>query len=290
MQGDIIVHEIDCALTRAEGPCTCGADPTLAQTYGPSEDDPALEAHAAEADYQMPGPVSLIWATDEQHIAYLARVSNTKAAPDDPGEKLIAYLLRNHHWSPFEMASMCVEINTTRDITNQIIRHRSFSFQEFSTRYADVEELTYYKECRFQDDKNRQNSFEASKRLERLSAEREDPHRPSADILREIDEVQATLSYFDAVVNETRTRSMEAYQELRRRGVAKEVARCILPFGLLPSKIYMAGTVRSWIHYLQERTKPGVQKEHREIALAVKGVFDSAYPMVSSAIGLSQSD
>lgn len=198
--------------------------------------------------------VSLQWVTPnaDKHIAYLARVSNTKATPDQPSAKLISYLLRNHHWSPFEMASMCIEINTTRDITNQIIRHRSFAFQEFSTRYADVEVLETWRECRFQDEKNRQNSFTAEE----------------VDGLTRTRSINEDVRWWEARIAELSATSSELYSEARRRGIAKEVARAVLPFGLLPSKIYMAGTIRSWLHYIGERTKPGVQKEHREMAVA----------------------
>lgn len=220
-----------------------------------------LEFHPARDPFR----VSTVWATPDgdKNIAYLARVSNPKAQPNDPGTRLIGFLLRNHHWSPFEMASLCLEIRTQRDISAQICRHRSFSFQEFSTRYADVEDLLAVVECRFQDDANKQNSFSLAAMAEMNSNENEE-----------------TVAYFDAVVNETRTRSLEAYQELRRRGVAKEVARRILPIGLIPTKMYMTGTVRSWLHYCAERVKPGVQKEHRLIAIHVLQQLWLNFPMV----------
>lgn len=222
------------------------------------------EFHPARDAFQ----VSTIWATPkgDQSIAYLARVSNSKAQPDDPGHKLIEYLLRNHHWSPFEMASLTLEIRTQRDISAQILRHRSFSFQEFSTRYAEVEELLAVTECRFQDTTNRQSSFT----MDQLTGDF-------------VDDAEATVAYFDAVINETRTRSLEAYAELLRRGVAKEVARRILPIGLIPTKLYMNGTVRSWLHYCSERTKPGVQKEHRMIAIHALNELFMSYPQTVKA-------
>lgn len=221
--------------------------------------------------------VRLKWYTPQgdKLVAHMARVSNTKAKLEDPADKLIGFLIRNHHWSPFEMVNLCLEIHTERDISAQILRHsKEFRFQEFSTRYAEVEDLRWSTECRFQDDKNRQNSFSVEDLTEQAVAE-------VADKLREID---ATVSYFDAVVNETRERSLEAYRELLARGVAKECARRILPFGLCPTVMYINSNLRGWIHYLAERTKPGVQKEHREIALAVEPIFAACFPMVWKAV------
>jgi thymidylate synthase (FAD) len=197
----------------------------------------------------------------------MARVSNPKATLDDPSAKLIKFLIRNRHWSPFEMVNLCLEIHTERDISAQILRHsKEFRFQEFSTRYAEVEDLRWSTECRFQDNKNRQNSIEYD------PDKHDDP------------EVEKTVSYFDAVVNETRERSLEAYRELLERGVAKECARRILPIGLCPTVMYINSNLRGWIHYLAERTKSGVQKEHREIALAVEPIFAEHFPMVWDAV------
>lgn len=233
------------------------------------------------------------WATPEGDtmIAHMARVSNSKAKPDDPAERLIGYLLRNHHWSPFEMANLCVEIHTERDISAQILRHsKEFRFQEFSTRYAEVEDLRWSTECRFQHPTNRQASSTVEDILEKARADVErDPALAGADLsattaqLNGYD-VDATVSYFDAVVNETRVRSLEAYRELLERGVAKECARRVLPIGLMPTVMYINSNVRGWIHYLAERTKPGVQKEHREIALAVEPLFAAHYPLVWEAV------
>ena len=222
-----------------------------------------------------PFRVKLKWYTPQGDamIAHMARVSNSKATPDDPAQSLIGYLLRSHHWSPFEMANLCLEIETQRDISAQILRHRSFSFQEFSTRYAAVEELLHSTECRWQDPKNRQSS--------RTFDDLVEEHGPWPEVNGEL--AEATVSYFDAVVNETRVRSMEAYEELLRRGVAKEVARRILPIGLMPTRMYMNGTVRSWLHYVSERTKPGVQKEHRAIAQEAANILRRCFPWTFAA-------
>lgn len=245
-----IGHELSIPLTKngtKAGPPVCG------------------KCGKSEEELRQPC-VSLVHATPEgdKLIAYMARVSNPKATPDMDSAKLIGFLLRNHHWSPFEMANMAIEVNTTRDITVQIIRHRSMAFQEFSTRYADVEELEDHKECRFQDDKNRQNSFEAS------------------------EQDQANVYWWNGTVALMASRAESAYREARKRGIAKEVARSILPMGLVPSKIYINGTVRSWLHYIAERTKPGVQKEHRELALAAELILAKAYPAVYAAYTTSQ--
>ena len=236
------------------------------------------EAEIEVPALEIPDPFtcSLIWATPEadQLVGYMARVSNSKAKPEDSAEKLIGFLIRNHHWSPFQMVNMCVEINTTRDISAQILRHQSAHFQEFSTRYADIEDLIWFRECRFQDDKNRQNSFEAD----------------AVDEMVNGYSVEETTSYWDALVNEAKVRGMEGYEEARRRGVAKETARAVLPFGLIPTKLYMNGTARTWIHYLSERTKPGVQKEHRDIALKILDLFKVAMPNIFTAFDTWQTE
>lgn len=237
--------------------------------------------------------VRLKWYTPQGDalVAHMARVSNTKAKLDDPAEKLIGYLIRNHHWSPFEMVNLCLEIHTERDISAQILRHsKEFRFQEFSTRYAEVEDLRWATECRFQDLKNRQGSFTVEDILDnaRVSVST-DPALAGADVGATVAiingyPVDETASYFDAVVNETRTRSLEAYRELLERGVAKECARRVLPIGLCPTVMYINSNLRGWIHYLAERTKPGVQKEHREIALAVEPHFAACFPLVWQAV------
>lgn len=186
-------------------------------------------------------------------IAYCARVSNpanqhnTETAP-----KLLAYLKKNAHWSPFEMASMTLEIVTTRDIGRQILRHRSFSFQEWSGRYAVMPEDFVHSEARLQDTKNRQNSIQ-------------------------LDDAQLK-EWWDYSQNAVAGYARGIYQAALKRGIAKEVARKVLPEGLTPSTMYMAGTIRSWMHYCEERTKPGVQKEHRLIAEQCRAILHEQFP------------
>lgn len=186
-------------------------------------------------------------------VAYCARVSNPgNQASIETAPRLLAYLARNAHWSPFEMASMTLEIVTTRDIARQILRHRSFSFQEFSQRYAVADTAAPVREARMQDPTNRQNST------------------PADDAA--LQEWWADQQHY--VAGAARHR----YEKAIERGIAKEVARALLPEGLTQSRLYMAGTVRSWIHYVAERTKAGTQKEHREIAWAVRDVMVSQFP------------
>lgn len=199
----------------------------------------------------------------EALVGYLARVSNPDAQPGDNASKLIRYLIDHNHWSPFEMVSACVEINTTRDITHQLIRHRSFSFQEFSGRYASYDNgLVEDRECRLQDPKNRQSSLPCK------------DERIAYDWMSEV----------DWLGNET----YKIYKRFLSLGVAKEVARSILPEGLVPSKLYMAGTLRSWIHYWGVRCTPETQKEHRDVAIATREILLSALPSIAQAIGESQ--
>ena len=189
-------------------------------------------------------------------IAYMARVSNPDAAIGQPSAKLIRYLIKNRHWSPFEMASLCVEIWTTRDISAQIIRHRSFSFQEFSQRYAPVSraEIPHFRK---QDEKNRQNSFDT------LS-----------------DSEQSELSLKTAKIF---SHSYSLYQEMIESGVAKECARKILPMNS-PTRMYMHGTVRSWIHYIDLRSANGTQEEHRQIAEECREIFRKCFPETANAV------
>jgi len=189
-------------------------------------------------------------------IAYMARVSNPDAAIGQPSSKLIRYLIKNRHWSPFEMASLCVEIWTTRDISAQIIRHRSFSFQEFSQRYAPVSraEIPHFRK---QDEKNRQNSFDT------LS-----------------DSKQSELSLKTAKLFSD---AYLLYQEMLEEGVAKECARKILPMNS-PTRIYMHGTVRSWIHYIDLRSANGTQEEHRQIAEQCRDIFRKCFPQTADAV------
>ena len=188
--------------------------------------------------------VRLVWATPnaDQLIAEMARVSNPANQANTSIEGLLKYMMRNGHVSPFEMASACVEINTTRDIGRQILRHRSFSFQEFSQRYASVDALppAEKRECRLQDTKNRQNSL-------------------STDDTN----LAGWWSHAQDVVAGS---AHDLYEEALRRGIAKEQARALLPEGLTPSRLYMAGTFRSWIHYLGQRRDLSTQKEHRLVA------------------------
>lgn len=205
--------------------------------------------------------IKLVWATPngDQLVGDMARVSN----PDNQGKdatKLIKYLITNQHWSPLEMVSMCVEINTTRDIARQILRHRSFSFQEFSQRYADVSLLPPIeeREVRMQDAKNRQSST------------------PTDD-----EQLQKTWTYMTRHVYET---SMARYQEALKLGIAKEVARALLPEGLTPSRMYMSGTLRSWIHYVSLRRENGTQKEHQDIAIGASNIIKDAFPAIWTAV------
>jgi thymidylate synthase (FAD) len=193
-------------------------------------------------------------------VAYCARVSNPSNQDNkDTSEKLIRYLIKNSHWSPMEMVSMCLEIETTRDIARQILRHRSFSFQEFSQRYADpTKELDFVlREARLQDAKNRQNSIEMGVTL-KDSLIADEWKRRQVDIIRQVKE-----SYEWAITN----------------GIAKEQARAILPEGNTVSRLYMNGTLRSWIHYIQLRSANGTQKEHRQIALKCAEVIAKVFPM-----------
>lgn len=203
---------------------------------------------------------TLKWSTPngDDLIAHMARVSNPKAKEGDPSEKLIRYLITHRHWSPFEMANMCVEILTTRDIGRQVLRHRSFSFQEFSGRYAAYEDILEGREFRLQDSSNRQNSIEV------------DDH--------------PAKNTWDALIRNMAHHARQQYEWAISNGVAKEQARALLPEGLVPTRMYMNGTVRSWIHYLHERTQPGVQKEHRMLALSIQGVFALHFPQVFAAI------
>jgi len=190
-------------------------------------------------------------------VAYVARVSNpANQASKESSQRLVAYLIRNQHWSPFEMVSVCMEIVTTRDIARQILRHRSFSFQEFSQRYAEVDTGVGFllREARLQDWKNRQNSVETS----------------DASLGAEWESLQKGV--WDAC--------SAAYQAALDKGIAKEQARCVLPEGLTPSRLYMSGTLRSWIHYIQLRSGNGTQKEHREVAMACVAALEPVFPMI----------
>lgn len=192
-------------------------------------------------------------------IAYCARVSNpANQANTQTAPQLLAYLVHHEHWSPFEMASMTLEIRTTRDIARQILRHRSFSFQEFSQRYAAVAAEPVLREVRLQDALNRQASHETN----------------DAELQRWWDEAQGALAQ----------QAKRTYQEALQRGIAKEVARATLPEGMTESVLYMAGTIRSWIHYCAMRTAAGTQKEHREIAIACRSVLLTKFPALAEVL------
>lgn len=197
----------------------------------------------------------------EDLIVYMARVSNPSNQNTTQGnDKLIRYLIKNQHWSPFEMVSIVMEINTTRDIARQILRHRSFSFQEFSQRYADpTKDLSFeVREARLQDNKNRQNSIETDDR----------------ELKREWLEMQQRI---------IRT-ALDSYEWAITNGIAKEQARSILPEGNTNSKLYMNGTLRSWIHYCQLRMENGTQKEHMEVAKACWEIIEAQFPNVAAAL------
>lgn len=201
--------------------------------------------------------------TAEELVAYCARVSNpSNQANHGTAPRLLSYLVRNHHWSPFEMAHAVIEIETTRDIARQILRHRSFSFQEFSQRYAAVQDGAVIREARLQDAKNRQNSIE-------------------------VDDAKLQVWWQDMqqlVASQTQL----AYKAALERGIAKEVARAVLPEGLTPSRLYMAGSIRSWIHYIQLRAGNGTQKEHREIAVKCRDELLKVMPSLKEILDATQ--
>lgn len=196
--------------------------------------------------------------TVDEFIAYVARVSNpsnqnnTLTAP-----KLLRYLAKHKHWSPFELVNVVMEINTTRDIGRQILRHRSFTFQEFSQRYADpTKDMGFVtREARLQDTKNRQNSIETSD-----------------------EELQRDWEFIQSIITE---KAEYAYKWAIDNGIAKEQARAVLPEGLILSRMYMAGSLRSWIHYILIRSNEDTQKEHREIAIQAKEEIVRLFPSLS---------
>ena len=197
----------------------------------------------------------------QELIAYCARVSNpSNQLNTDTSEKLIRYLVKHAHWSPLEMVSACIEITTTRDIARQILRHRSFSFQEFSQRYADpTKDLKFVtREARLQDPKNRQNSVEVE------------------DQLLQNDWFRAQQRVIYAAQRE--------YEWAIANGIAKEQARAVLPEGLIESRLYMNGTLRSWIHFIELRSGNGTQKEHQLIALACAKAIAAIFPMSESLV------
>ncbi len=207
----------------------------------------------------MPTSVSLVHATEsgDELISYMARVSNP-ANQTKPSPKLIKYLIKHKHWSPFEMVNMCLEINTTRSIAAQILRHRSFSFQEFSQRYADVSQLGLpsIPNLRRQDLKNRQNSID--------------------------DLNPADVEIWNRMIDDQFDKSNALYHLLLDKGVAKECARDVLPLAS-PTRLYMNGTLRSWMHYCDLRCDVGTQLEHQHIAQQCKSLIENQFPQVYNA-------
>ena len=200
----------------------------------------------------------------QELIAYCARVSNpSNQLNTDTSEKLIRYLVRHQHWSPLEMVSACLEITTTRDIARQILRHRSFSFQEFSQRYADpTKDLNFVlREARLQDPKNRQNSIST--------------------------ENLALQAWWETRQKRVIDEARNAYEWAITNGIAKEQARAVLPEGLIESRLYMNGTLRSWIHFIELRSANGTQKEHQEVAVACAEVIAKIFPMAADLVAQS---
>ena len=197
----------------------------------------------------------------QELIAFCARVSNpSNQFNTDTSEKLIRYLIKHQHWSPLEMVSACLEIETTRDIARQMLRHRSFSFQEFSQRYADpTKDLDFVtREARLQDNKNRQNSIDTA-----------DKDLREAWNMKQMEVIHA---------------AQDAYKWAVARGIAKEQARVVLPEGNTVSRLYMHGTLRSWIHFIEVRSEAATQKEHREIAKACAAAIADVFPMVTDFV------
>jgi len=206
--------------------------------------------------------VKLVSATPdaEQHMGYVARVSNPKNQDNPNVSGLLKYCIKHGHWSVFEQAFMTVEINTTRGLAAQILRHRSFTYQEFSQRYADssmLGEVIPLPELRRQDDKNRQNSID------------------------DIDPLM--VQDFNAKMQKHFVDGMKLYKEMLDSGIAKECARFVLPLAT-PTRIYMTGSVRSWIHYIELRSAHGTQKEHMQVAEGVRGIFTEQFPVVAEAL------
>ena len=205
-------------------------------------------------------------ADAQELIAYCARVSNpSNQLNTDTSEKLIRYLVKHQHWSPLEMVSACIEITTTRDIARQILRHRSFSFQEFSQRYADpTKDLSFVlRDARKQDTKNRQNSIEL-------------------DLTNDADRFLA--AGWENIQRGVTEKALAAYEWAIANGIAKEQARAVLPEGLTESRLYMNGTLRSWIHFIELRSANGTQKEHQEVAIACARVIAEIFPLATELL------
>ena len=199
----------------------------------------------------------------QELVAFCARVSNpSNQFNTETSEKLIKYLIKHQHWSPLEMVSACLEIETTRDIARQILRHRSFSFQEFSQRYADpTKDLSFVlREARLQDTKNRQNSVETDN--------------------------PALQEFWETQQNRVLDAAKDAYDWAIKNGIAKEQARAVLPEGLTVSRLYMNGTLRSWIHFIELRSANGTQKEHQEVARECAKVIAEVFPLANELVKL----
>jgi thymidylate synthase (FAD) len=197
-----------------------------------------------------------------EQVAFAARVSNpANQNNSETSEKLVRYLIKNQHWSPLEMVSICLEIDTTRDIARQILRHRSFSFQEFSQRYADASQLGFEtRDARLQDKANRQNSI-------KMDVDGDPSHR--------------FLAYqWEIMQKRVLTECKTVYEWAIDNGIAKEQARAVLPEGMTGSRLYMNGTLRSWVHYIQLRSANGTQKEHQDVALACADAIEPIFPMI----------
>lgn len=197
-----------------------------------------------------------------EQVAFAARVSNPANQNNtETSEKLVRYLIKNQHWSPLEMVNVCLEIDTTRDIARQILRHRSFSFQEFSQRYADASQLGFEtKDARLQDKANRQNSI-------KMDIDGDPSHR--------------FLAYqWEIMQKRVLTECKTVYEWAIDNGIAKEQARAVLPEGMTGSRLYMNGTLRSWVHYIQLRSANGTQKEHQDVALACADAIEPIFPMI----------
>ena len=194
-----------------------------------------------------------------EQVAFAARVSNpANQNNSDTAEKLVRYLIKNQHWSPLEMVNICLEIETTRDIARQILRHRSFSFQEFSQRYAVADLGWELKEARLQDTKNRQNSI--------------------------VTDNLALRAWWETQQKRVIEASQSAYDWAITNGIAKEQARAVLPEGITVSRLYMNGTLRSWVHYIQLRSEKGTQKEHRDVAIACASAIEPVFPMIKEYV------
>ena len=220
--------------------------------------------------YSQPTPEFVNQGIDnaQELVAYCARVSNpSNQLNTETSAKLIKYLVKHQHWSPLEMASACLEIETTRDIARQILRHRSFSFQEFSQRYAVADLGWKLKETRLQDTKNRQNSIELR-----------------GTTLTEQNLIEQWRNKQEQLIRDAEY----AYDWAIENGIAKEQARAVLPEGLTVSRLYMNGTLRSWLHYIELRSGPETQKEHRAVARACAQAIATVFPMITEVIAKDQ--